>query len=545
MRSTKSLLFLLTLGLAAGGYWFWEPAVEAFGGRRHGCYQPCCPQPCFPQPCIVVQYVQVPGGGGQAEVDPKSKKVKFLVILDTEDKRIGTQVMNESKRLEVLFSSLPRHLRGPIEFIQGTDLTAENVFETIRRMPVGKNETLFCYCNLHGQEKEKEQILQIRGAPDGDYAKGISRHALLEALQRKGAYLTILVTDSCFHGTGTKPAEVEDFGVVVKPATVDEDRPPDAFFPANNATQVLADLLVNHKGVVNINSASEGQYAFSDIFTPAFVNLVAGKPELGEPVLPPGEVTWAIFFENLKKATEARFAKIKASPRAKSEMKGEKVDQTPDNFGQQLPEFVRGRDSRDDWESSVADGATATPSETSSGEETATAPASIQVNLPPTAKLFIDDAATRQTSSPRFFQTPEIPVNKDSFYTFRAELVVNGKKLAESKQVKVRGGETSAVTFEDLRAEAPAAARPAEITVRLPADAQLFVDDKLSSQTEPTRVLQTPPLEADRDYTLDLKVRVPRGGQTETLHRRVDLKAGQRVEVDFTTEKTAALAARP
>ena len=76
------------------------------------------------------------------------------------------------------------------------------------------------------------------------------------------------------------------------------------------------------------------------------------------------------------------------------------------------------------------------------------APASIVVNLPAEAKLMIDDAATRSTSSVRVFSTPTLENGKEYFYTLKAEIIRDGQTVTASKKVAVRAGEETRVSLE-------------------------------------------------------------------------------------------------
>jgi uncharacterized protein (TIGR03000 family) len=82
-------------------------------------------------------------------------------------------------------------------------------------------------------------------------------------------------------------------------------------------------------------------------------------------------------------------------------------------------------------------------------EETlAPAPATILVSLPAEAKLTVDGVATTSTSASRSFVTPVLENGKTYFYTLKAEIVREGKAVTVAKQVEVRAGEASQVSFE-------------------------------------------------------------------------------------------------
>ena len=75
----------------------------------------------------------------------------------------------------------------------------------------------------------------------------------------------------------------------------------------------------------------------------------------------------------------------------------------------------------------------------------------------------------------------------------------------------------------------------ATITVKLPAGATLYVDDRKSPSQEPVRSFATPPLPAGREFAYLIKAELMRNGQPETLTQKVPFRAGERVTVDFTS----------
>jgi uncharacterized protein (TIGR03000 family) len=75
----------------------------------------------------------------------------------------------------------------------------------------------------------------------------------------------------------------------------------------------------------------------------------------------------------------------------------------------------------------------------------------------------------------------------------------------------------------------------ATITVRLPAGATLYVDERKSSSTEAVRSFSTPPLPAGKEFAYLMKAEVLRDGRPEALIQKVPFRAGERITVDFTT----------
>lgn len=82
----------------------------------------------------------------------------------------------------------------------------------------------------------------------------------------------------------------------------------------------------------------------------------------------------------------------------------------------------------------------------------ALAPARLTVELPATAKLFVDGAEVAGAGATRQFHTPDLPADGTFFYDLRAEVEVNGAVQTEEKRVVVRAGETLTASFAKLAA---------------------------------------------------------------------------------------------
>jgi uncharacterized protein (TIGR03000 family) len=82
----------------------------------------------------------------------------------------------------------------------------------------------------------------------------------------------------------------------------------------------------------------------------------------------------------------------------------------------------------------------------------AEAPATITVRLPADARLTVDGAKTQATESSRTFVSPPLQPGKEYQYTLRCEVTRDGKKVERTKDITVRAGQQSEVTF-DLPAE--------------------------------------------------------------------------------------------
>jgi uncharacterized protein (TIGR03000 family) len=93
----------------------------------------------------------------------------------------------------------------------------------------------------------------------------------------------------------------------------------------------------------------------------------------------------------------------------------------------------------------------------------------------------------------------------------------------------------------------PAVANPkdaAQITVRLPGDSKLFVDNTPCPLTSGIRTFSTPKLEQGKKYFYTLKAEAIQNGQTVVQSQRVTMTAGQQVNVDFGNINSTAWTAK-
>ena len=74
-------------------------------------------------------------------------------------------------------------------------------------------------------------------------------------------------------------------------------------------------------------------------------------------------------------------------------------------------------------------------------------PATIFVSLPSDARLMVDDQQTVSTSAERRFTTPPLEPGTTYYYTLKMSVDRNGRPVSTTRQVNVRAGEESRVSF--------------------------------------------------------------------------------------------------
>ncbi len=89
-------------------------------------------------------------------------------------------------------------------------------------------------------------------------------------------------------------------------------------------------------------------------------------------------------------------------------------------------------------------------------------------------------------------------------------------------------------------AAAQQAAQPANLRIRLPADARLTVEGQETRQTGPVRRFISPPLTPGKNYHYTFQWTYRKNGQTVTRTRIVYVHAGENREIDLTEEDDRA-----
>lgn len=97
----------------------------------------------------------------------------------------------------------------------------------------------------------------------------------------------------------------------------------------------------------------------------------------------------------------------------------------------------------------------------------------------------------------------------------------------------VAGGHDG-VAFYGPAAE-PLVARSAALDVRLPAEAELWIEGQKMVQTGADRKFVSPPLPPGQRFTYELRARWKEAGRDVTKTKHIDVSAGDRLLVDFLT----------
>jgi uncharacterized protein (TIGR03000 family) len=160
--------------------------------------------------------------------------------------------------------------------------------------------------------------------------------------------------------------------------------------------------------------------------------------------------------------------------------------------------------------------------------------ASVVVVAPLDVRVTVEGQPTERTSVVQTFVTPDLEPGQTYSYLFRAEAEREGQTVTRTRRVLVRAGEEFRVDFSDMvTAGNPKPEEVAHLTVLLPTEAKLFVDDVVCPLTSSRRTFDTPRLEPGRTYAYTLRAELQRDGQALSETRRVIVEAGRSVTVEF------------
>lgn len=154
----------------------------------------------------------------------------------------------------------------------------------------------------------------------------------------------------------------------------------------------------------------------------------------------------------------------------------------------------------------------------------------LAVDVPEDAKIFVNGQQTRSTGSHREYVSRNLDRGHTYSYEVRAEVIRDGRTIEETKRIELRAGQTAQLAF-DLSSPAKLETK---LTVRVPADAKVYLAGNETSAKGETRVFRTTGLKDGKsweDYTI--KVEIDRGGRTIVQEKRIDLKAGEEKELEF------------
>jgi len=165
--------------------------------------------------------------------------------------------------------------------------------------------------------------------------------------------------------------------------------------------------------------------------------------------------------------------------------------------------------------------------------------ATLTVNVPGEARVFVNGLATTSTGAERQFVSRNLRRGARYNYEIRAELVRDGKVVTETKSVQLATGETAelAFTLSGDQSQRTASAARTSLSVRVPADAKLYLAGKETRSSGPVRQFITSKIQPGQGWTkYTVRAVIYRGGKEISREQTISLKAGDSRELAFDFE---------
>lgn len=156
------------------------------------------------------------------------------------DDQIRSSVQNSTARMKQIVSEQLAGRLGSNQDCIGYNCTAGNILSAVSQINAGPDDAIFVYFIGYGAF-----------GPGGHYfdfpGQDLPRQQLVSAMTRKGARLTVLISESC-----SVDPNADGLGMLAGAGM------------ALTTPQTLTRLLTNYRGVIDVNSSSEGQYGFGN-----------------------------------------------------------------------------------------------------------------------------------------------------------------------------------------------------------------------------------------------------------------------------------------
>jgi uncharacterized protein (TIGR03000 family) len=164
---------------------------------------------------------------------------------------------------------------------------------------------------------------------------------------------------------------------------------------------------------------------------------------------------------------------------------------------------------------------------------------SLNVQVPEKAVVYIGKYKTKTTGTKRRYVHETLQRGQVARYWVRAEIMRQGRKVHETKQVDLRGGAESSLVFDFKDVET-------SLTLKVPADAKVYLANSVKKVTGTVRVFNSKKLDVGQkvsDYPV--RVSVVRNGQLISKEQTISLIAGESKTLSFRFDEQSPVAALP
>lgn len=160
--------------------------------------------------------------------------------------------------------------------------------------------------------------------------------------------------------------------------------------------------------------------------------------------------------------------------------------------------------------------------------------ATIFVNLPADAKVFVNDMATVSTGEHRHYVSRGLRGGVAYTYKIRVEFAKDGKPASENKLVRLRAGESIELAFGGAQPAAAVETAQTEVKLHVPAEAKVTLAGAATEQTGELRTFSTSGLKPGQKWEgYQVRVELERDGQTLVEEKTITVEGGKTYDLTF------------
>lgn len=166
----------------------------------------------------------------------------------------------------------------------------------------------------------------------------------------------------------------------------------------------------------------------------------------------------------------------------------------------------------------------------------------VEVAVPATAQVFVNDKPTTSEGENRSYVSNGLLAGKTYRYDFRVEYDADGEKVVKNKTVKLSAGDRVTLTFspDSLKLAAASGADTTELKLTVPENAKVFLAGAATEQTGEHRDYTTNRLavgESWKNYTV--RVEFQQDGEPQVREETLTIEGGQTYDLNFMPDNKA------
>ena len=250
----------------------------------------------------------------------EAQEVHALLVIMDADKKIGASVETDKENVRDFLRKVDRVYNTDITVLRSSagDTTISNIRREIRALRPGPDDVVLFYFSGHGgmmSENDRRTFLAVSDPAEPTNPRlheKLLRSDVENDMTAHNSRLQIIITDCCSNYPRHRGAR--NYGT---------------FAGVRMMNPMIKNLFGEHKGLLHVNGATEGQYAWGlpqtgGIFTDGLIAAISDKSDLNKD----GFLEWSEVLRIAKENTSIRWGKL---------LKAGDVDPTDEQATKQVP----------------------------------------------------------------------------------------------------------------------------------------------------------------------------------------------------------------